>query len=101
MAADLGVYLFGASVLHALVTTHLKQAKTSKRGVIEEIVVYPIKGCQGISVNSAKVTPRGLEHDRLFMVVRKSETPGEVRRWRVHASDCLAYPLSTKKWIWT
>ena len=53
---DVGIYLFGASVVHALVTTYLKQEKANKQAVIEEIVVYQIKGCQGISLQSAKVS---------------------------------------------
>ena len=33
------------------------------------LFVYPIKACAGHSVTSARVTARGLENDRLFMVV--------------------------------
>jgi uncharacterized protein YcbX len=31
--------------------------------------VYPVKGCRGVSVARARVTDRGLEHDRRFMIV--------------------------------
>ena len=36
---------------------------------MSEIWIYPIKGCKGFKVNDAKVTPRGFEFDRLFMLV--------------------------------
>lgn len=33
------------------------------------ITIYPIKSCGGISLNSVNITPTGLEHDRIFMLV--------------------------------
>ncbi|NYH79219.1 hypothetical protein FHR84_002553 [Actinopolyspora biskrensis] len=36
---------------------------------ITELVYYPVKGCAGIAVDSAELTPAGLRHDRGFMVV--------------------------------
>ncbi|MFF5493552.1 MOSC domain-containing protein [Streptomyces aquilus] len=33
------------------------------------LTYYPVKGCAGISVSEAAVTPAGLAHDRSFMVV--------------------------------
>jgi uncharacterized protein len=33
------------------------------------LYTYPIKSCAGVSLARARVTPRGLEHDRDFMVV--------------------------------
>ncbi|NHD18159.1 MULTISPECIES: MOSC N-terminal beta barrel domain-containing protein [unclassified Actinopolyspora] len=36
---------------------------------ITELVYYPVKGCAGITVGSADLTPAGLRHDRCFMVV--------------------------------
>ncbi|MBM4002308.1 MAG: MOSC domain-containing protein [Planctomycetes bacterium] len=36
---------------------------------IAELTVYPIKSCRGTSVRSSQVEPRGLIHDRLFMLV--------------------------------
>jgi uncharacterized protein len=38
---------------------------------VREIIIYPIKSCAGVSVTSAKVTLRGLENDRLFLVTDK------------------------------
>ena len=32
----------------------------------------PIKGCKGFQVEAAKMTPRGLEHDRTFMIVKQT-----------------------------
>ena len=39
---------------------------------LSEIVIYPVKSCAGVSVPSAKLTDRGLEGDRRFMVVDAS-----------------------------
>ena len=36
--------------------------------VVEQLYVYPIKSCAGIAVGAARVTVRGLEHDRRWMV---------------------------------
>src|SRR5665647_1203843 len=36
---------------------------------ISELFIYPIKSLGGISVSSAKVTSRGFEHDRRWMLV--------------------------------
>jgi uncharacterized protein len=37
--------------------------------IVDALYVYPIKSCGGIAVDAARVTPRGLEHDRRWMVV--------------------------------
>ena len=37
---------------------------------IEALYHYPIKSLRGISVPTATLTPRGLPHDRTFMVAR-------------------------------
>lgn len=36
---------------------------------VASLFVYPVKGCRGIALSSARVTERGLEHDREWMVV--------------------------------
>lgn len=36
---------------------------------IAALFIYPVKGCRGIALSSARVTQRGLEHDREWMVV--------------------------------
>jgi uncharacterized protein YcbX len=36
---------------------------------IAALFVYPVKGCRGIALSSARMTERGLEHDREWMVV--------------------------------
>ena len=36
---------------------------------IAGLFVYPVKGCRGIALSSARVTERGLQHDREWMVV--------------------------------
>ena len=38
---------------------------------VTEIWIYPIKSCRGILMKSCKITKRGLENDRIFMLVDK------------------------------
>ena len=38
---------------------------------IEQLIIYPVKGLRGISVNQAKALEKGFEHDRRYMVVDK------------------------------
>lgn len=55
--------------------------------------VYPIKSCAGTSVRSAEVTPRGLGHDRSFVLV---DPDGKFRSQRDVPRLALARPdLST------
>jgi uncharacterized protein YcbX len=35
---------------------------------VSQLFVHPVKGCAGVPVERARVMPRGLEHDRLWMV---------------------------------
>jgi len=44
--------------------------------------IYPIKGMQPISVESARVLERGLEHDRRYMLIDKN---GSFISQRTHA----------------
>ena len=38
---------------------------------VKELNIYPIKSCAEVQVDSATVTPRGFENDRVFQVVSK------------------------------
>lgn len=40
-----------------------------KVGVVSDILVYPIKGCRGISLEASEFDPKGLLWDRTFMLV--------------------------------
>lgn len=44
------------------------------RGAVEitQLTIYPVKSMKGIGLDRATLTPRGLEHDRRFMVVREN-----------------------------
>jgi hypothetical protein len=55
--------------------------------IIDELIVYPIKGAGGFSVQSAILNSRGLEHDRAFMVVKKDT--GKFISQRSHPRMCL------------
>lgn len=39
------------------------------RLVVTQLLIYPIKSCAAISLPAARVTRRGLENDRLFMLI--------------------------------
>jgi uncharacterized protein len=39
------------------------------RGVISQLIVYPVKSCAGVAVSEAILTETGLEFDRAWMVV--------------------------------
>ena len=45
------------------------RAEPTHVGTVTTIVIFPLKSARGISVQSAKVGARGLEYDRLWMVV--------------------------------
>jgi uncharacterized protein YcbX len=36
---------------------------------ISQLYIYPIKSLGGIALNSARLTDRGLEHDRRWMLI--------------------------------
>ncbi|WP_336207075.1 MOSC domain-containing protein [Nonomuraea sp. LPB2021202275-12-8] len=48
-------------------------------GVVRRLITYPVKGCAGIELTSAKLAATGLEHDRAFMVV---DNDGDFRSQR-------------------
>lgn len=47
---------------------------------VAALAVHPVKGCAGIALDHAVVTPTGLEHDRRFMVVGPDGTFRSQRR---------------------
>ncbi|MFB6817720.1 MOSC domain-containing protein [Streptomyces sp. NPDC056347] len=49
---------------------------------VRDLTYYPVKGCAGTSVDSARVLGTGLEHDRTFMVVDAAD--GAFRSQRTH-----------------
>ena len=49
---------------------------------VRELTYYPVKGCAGTAVDSARVLVTGLEHDRTFMVVDADD--GAFRSQRTH-----------------
>lgn len=50
-------------------TCHGSKYPLGVRATVSELVCYPVKGCAGHSLQSARMTFRGLEHDRDFMIV--------------------------------
>ncbi|WP_159943543.1 MULTISPECIES: MOSC domain-containing protein [unclassified Nocardiopsis] len=53
---------------------------------IAELIRYPVKGCAGVPVRTATMTPAGIEHDRAFMVV---DGAGHFRSQRNHPRMAL------------
>ncbi|MFF9566487.1 MOSC domain-containing protein [Streptomyces sp. NPDC014685] len=49
---------------------------------VHRLTYYPVKGCAGTTVDSARVLGTGLEHDRTFMVVDAAD--GAFRSQRTH-----------------
>ena len=39
------------------------------RGVVSALFVYPVKSCRGIALDRGEVEPRGLRHDRRWLMV--------------------------------
>jgi uncharacterized protein YcbX len=57
--------------------------------LITQLVVYPIKGCRGVSLARSSVTDTGLQHDREFMVVNSA---GRFVTQRTHSKLALVAP---------
>jgi uncharacterized protein YcbX len=47
--------------------------------VVSELSIYPVKGCQGISVDEVEITKTGVVGDRLFMLTRNGERVDQVK----------------------
>ncbi len=56
---------------------------------ISQLNVYPIKSCAGISRDTVRLTPFGLEHDRNWMLI---DADGGFITQRTHARLALAQP---------
>jgi uncharacterized protein YcbX len=56
---------------------------------IANLFIYPIKSCGGIEVQSSEVGPRGLLHDRAFMIVDET---GRMMTQREHPRMCFIRP---------
>jgi uncharacterized protein YcbX len=55
-------------------STAVRPNTTTKTYAITGLYVYPVKGCAGFSVDSAVITARGFENDRLYLIVRPDGT---------------------------
>lgn len=56
---------------------------------MSELHCYPVKGCAGLSLHSARITARGVEHDRRFMIV---DADGSFRSQRSDPGLALIRP---------
>ena len=57
--------------------------------LVTQLVVYPIKGCRGVSLARSCVTETGLQHDREFMLVNSA---GRFVTQRTHSKLALVAP---------
>ncbi len=64
------------------------------KGCIQQLTIYPVKSCAGIAVDSAKMTPFGLEGDRQWMIVDES---GRMLTQRANAKLALIQPSFSDK----
>ena len=76
-SSEFGTAGFIASIAMCLLLQQRNQKNKKKKqgpvvSIIEELWLFPIKGCKGFKVNSAVMTPRGLEFDRSFVIVDAS-----------------------------
>lgn len=63
---------------------------SESEGVVSDLVIYPIKSCGGIRVPRATVTVRGLQDDRLYLVV---DFTGRMLTQRVHPAMATISPV--------
>ncbi len=54
--------------------TPMQVGRETGVGKVVGLVTYPVKGCAGISMTEAHLTPAGLAHDRSFLVVDEDGT---------------------------
>ncbi|XP_039263622.2 molybdenum cofactor sulfurase-like [Styela clava] len=64
---------------------------SSKNGtiILEKIVVYPIKSCQGMEVNSWEICETGLLYDRMWMIVDENNATVTLKK---NSKLVLIYP---------
>jgi uncharacterized protein YcbX len=61
-----------------------------RKKIVSEIWVYPVKSLGGIQLSSAKVLPKGLEHDRRWMLI---DTDNVAMTQRVYPAMALFKPI--------
>lgn len=47
----------------------MREPAPVKSITVSDLVIYPVKSARGITVDEARVTDRGFEHDRRFMII--------------------------------
>jgi uncharacterized protein len=64
-----GIVLWGASIM----VTFLRKQASRKifKPRISSLWIYPIKSCGGIELKECNIRKRGLENDRMFMIIDK------------------------------
>lgn len=109
-----GFLLFGTAILGSLAIFKWRgRGDKHKKVVVSEIVIYPIKSCRGIRILSSKLTKRGFEYDRIFMLVDEKNNfvsqrthpklalievklDGEYLVTNAPGMECLQIPLGTE-----
>lgn len=70
--AALGCIAVGAVVGYGYARSSRRQAAVAHKVKVCDMFVYPIKGCRGIRVPTAKITANGFEGDRMLMIVNEA-----------------------------
>ncbi|KAH6607478.1 mosc domain-containing [Trichoderma cornu-damae] len=69
--------------------------KPGKAATIQSLYIYPVKSCRGIEIKHGKVSPKGLELDRLFAFAR--EKPGRTEAPASPGEENSGQPRQLKK----
>lgn len=77
-AASLAGFAGAAAVVFYLKRRAWLREQQDRDLRVSLLVVYPIKGCKGIQVQSARLFREGLEHDREFVIARPGDAPNKV-----------------------
>lgn len=61
--------LLALTLVVTLVLFRERKQKKSSGSKVTDLVIYPIKSCSGIKISKAVVTRKGLQYDRIFVIV--------------------------------
>eukprot|EP00929_Paragymnodinium_shiwhaense_P043378 TRINITY_DN22309_c0_g3_i1.p1 TRINITY_DN22309_c0_g3~~TRINITY_DN22309_c0_g3_i1.p1 ORF type:complete len:370 (+),score=22.79 TRINITY_DN22309_c0_g3_i1:62-1111(+) len=89
--------LAGAGSLLMLSSLLWRRYSRTKQVTITSLFVYPVKGCRGHSVQQAELTPLGLKHDRLYMII--DEKKHFVSQRQVQGLACIHPDMPTEAGI--
>lgn len=72
-----GLIVFSTCTVLSLVFAMHSQRKKKDVIQVDEIWVYPIKGCRGYRLNKARIAKTGFENDRCMMIANTQSSAGD------------------------